>query len=79
VVFNYVGAHLVCFTVIAEQRGGLHGVNVALWGGRIADSAPRDGLRGWQEAVGLGLFASHTFTWYLTGTSPFLLGLKIIS
>ena len=44
VVYIYVGAYLVTFTVIAEQHGGLYCVTMALWGGGIANSAPRDGV-----------------------------------
>lgn len=57
VVYIYVGAQLVTFTAVAEQCGGLYCVTLALWGGRIANSALRDGVLGWR-VVG-GSMAGH--------------------
>ena len=54
VVYIYIGAHLGTFTIVAEQHGGFYCVTVALWGGRIVNSAPRDGVLGRHVAGGSG-------------------------
>lgn len=73
VVFIYVGAHLVTFTVVAQQRGSLYCVTVALWGGRLADSAPWDGVLGWdgRRQQGWASLCLTSSLSYLTGTSHF--------